>query len=183
MKKILLLISSLLTLLFLSGCGEEATTIVEDNGSFEDLKVQGNKNFELKTTDGKTIPFNIENNVLTSKELSGKYVMFNFWATWCAPCIQEMPILTKLQEKNTDKFQIIGVLMEKDKDPKKLEEFMTTFKMNFPVTVGDENYRMAKTFDGVKMFPESFLYGSNGKFIKKFVGEVTEKEILEIINK
>jgi len=184
MKNILLALSVIFSLLFLTGCGsEEATTIVEDSGSFKDLKKQSNKNYTFNTTDGKTIKFKVENDVLTSKELNGKYVMLNFWATWCAPCIKEMPILTSLQEKYGDKLQIIGILMEKNKDPKELADFMTKFKMNFPVTIGEENYRIAKAFDDVNMFPESFVYAPDGKFLKKYIGEVNPADIETLIDK
>lgn len=184
MKKLFLIFTSIVVLVLFTGCNsnEEATTIIEDNGSFNELKVQSNKNYIFNTTDGKTIEFKVENETLISKQLNGKYVMLNFWATWCAPCIKEMPILTSLQEKYGDKLQIIGILIE-DKDPKELADFMTKYKMNFPVTIGAENYRIAKAFDDVKMFPESFLYGKDGKFVKKYVGEVPSVELEAIINK
>ena len=185
MKKLFLIASTIITILVFSGCNsdEEATTIIEDNKSFKELKAQSNKNYSFKTTDGKTIELKVENDVLTSKQLNGKYVMLNFWATWCAPCIREMPILTSLQEKYADKFQIIGILIEKNKDVKELADFMTKYKMNFPVTIGDENYRIAKAFDDVKMFPESFVYAPNGKFLKKYIGEVEPTDIEKLINK
>lgn len=185
MKKILLTISTVFALVFFSGCGgEEATTIVEESGSFKDLKVQSNKNYNLLTTDAKTISFKVENQMLTTTnpDLNGKYVLFNFWATWCAPCIKEMPTLVNFYEKYKDKFVIVGVLIEK-KDPEQLRAFMEKFKMNFPVTVGEENYRMAKAFDDVKMFPESFLYGPDGKFIEKFIGEIDGSELEAILGK
>lgn len=185
MKKIFLIFSSVIAVLLFSGCNsnEEATTIIEDNKSFGELKAASNKNYVFKTTDGKTIEFKVENDILTSKKLNGKYVMLNFWATWCAPCIREMPILTSLQEKHSDKFQIIGILIEKNKDAKELADFMTKYKMNFPVTIGDENYRIAKNFDDVNMFPESFLYAPDGKFLKKYVGEVNSDDLEALINK
>ncbi len=184
MKKFLLIFSSILATILLTGCGEEATTIVEDEGSFKELKVQGNKNYNLTTTEGKTIKFNVDNEILTSKELNGKFVLLNFWATWCAPCIKEMPILVELQKKYGDRLQIIGILVEKGKGPKELEEFMKRFGMNFPVTVGmDENYRIAQAFDEVKMFPESFLFGPDGQFIEKYVGEVEASVLEEIFDK
>lgn len=181
MKSLFLVASTVFALAFFSGCGDEATTIVEDTGSFKEQKVQSNKNYHLKTTDGKDIKFTIENDTLTSKELNGKYVLINFWATWCAPCIQEMPTLVKLQKENANKLQIVGVLIEKNKDPKELAEFMEKFGMNFPVTVGEENYRMAKAFDDVKMFPESFVYAPNGKFLEKFIGEIEEDQLKKLI--
>ena len=184
MKNFLLMCSSILIVVLLSGCGsEDAKTIIEDSGDFKDLKVLSNKTYNLKTLDGKTITFKVEDGVLTSKQLNGKIVLINFWATWCAPCLEEMPTFSKLYEKYNDKFEIIGVLMEKNKDAKELALFIKEFNMKFPITEGDENYRIAHAFDEVKMYPESFLYDSKGKFIKKYVGVVDATELESIINK
>lgn len=183
MKKFLLIFSSILAVVLLSGCGsEDAKTIIEDSGDFQELKVKSNKTYNLKTIDGKTITFKVENNILTSEQLKGKVVLLNFWATWCAPCIEEMPTFTKLYDKYNDKFEIIGILMEKNKDAKELALFIDKFAMKFPVTEGEENYRMAEAFDQVRMFPESFLYDSKGKFVKKYVGVVDATELESIIN-
>ncbi|PLY07592.1 MAG: hypothetical protein C0625_05295 [Arcobacter sp.] len=184
MKKFLIIFSSILFVFLFSGCGgEDAKTIIEDSGDFKDLKVKSNKTYNLKTTDGKTITFKVENDVLTSEQLKGKVVLLNFWATWCAPCLEEMPTFVKLYEKYSDKFEIIGILMEKNKDAKELADFMARFNMKFPVTQGDENYRIAQAFDEVKMYPESFLYNKDGKFEKKYIGVVDAIELESIINR
>ena len=183
MKKLIFISSSILFVLLFSGCGDEAKTIIEDEGSFKDLKVQSNKTYDFKTTDGKTITLKVENNVLTSKQLEGKKVLLNFWATWCAPCLEEMPVFNRIYEKYNDKFEIIGILMEKNKNSNELATFMKNYNMKFPVVVGDENYRAAKAFDDVKMFPESFLFDEKGNFVKKYVGTVDEAGIELLLNK
>lgn len=184
MKKLFLIFSSILLVLSFSGCGgEDAKTIIEDDSSFEDLKAQGNKTYNFTTTEGETITLRVENDILTSKQLEGKTVLLNFWATWCAPCLEEMPLFARLYEKHKDKFEIIAILIEENKDPNELKEFMERFSMTFPVVVGDENYRAAMAFDDVRMFPESFLFGRDGKFIKKYVGIVDEEELESFIIK
>ncbi|MGB6329861.1 MAG: TlpA disulfide reductase family protein [Halarcobacter sp.] len=183
MKKLFLIFSSILLVLLFTGCGDDAKTIIEDEGSFNDLKVQGNKTYNFVTTEGKSITLKVDNNVLTSKQLEGKTVLLNFWATWCAPCLEEIPLFNKLYEKYNDKLEIIGILIEKNKKPEELQEFMTKLNMKFPVVVGDENYRAAKAFDDVKMFPESFVFGKDGKFLKKYVGVVDEAGLESLINK
>jgi hypothetical protein len=60
---------------------------------------------------------------------------------------------------------------------------MTKYKMKFPVTIGAENFRMAKAFDNVTKIPESFLYAKDGKFIKKYVGEIGKVDLEKYINK
>lgn len=179
------LFASLLGAFILTGCTDEASeakTIVEDNSSFDDLKYQSNKTFNLKTTDNKEIILNLEGNVLTSK-LKGKVIVLNFWATWCPPCIEEMPMFNKLHDKYPDKLALIGILFEKNKNKDELAAFIKKHKMKFPVTVGPENFRLSTYFDEIKMVPESYVFDQNGKFLKKFVGVVDEKELESFITK
>jgi thiol-disulfide isomerase/thioredoxin len=186
MKFLSLSIIAMALSLVLVGCGgsdNEAKTIVEDNTSFDELKAQSNKTYRLKTLEGKVITVTVENQKLVSKDLEGKVVLINFWATWCPPCKKEIPTFNALYEKYQDKFEILGVLYEKGKDIKELEAFVKEFKMKFPVTIDEaENFRMAKAFDDVKRVPESFIYGADGTFLEKFVGVVDEKVLEEYIN-
>lgn len=171
---------TLCTLLFLSGCTESseesaAVEIVSDNKSFEKTveNIKESK-FELTTTTGKKINIELVGNSLISKELNGKVVLLNFWATWCPPCIKEMPMFNEMYEKYNDKFEIIAVLYERDKDPIELESFMKKHNIKFPVTVSSVNFDLAKAIGNVQRIPESFLYTKDGMFIEKFVGEADE---------
>lgn len=178
MRLILIYLSTIFMILVFSGCdSNEAKTIVEDNKSFNELKAMSNKTYTLVTTDGKKIVFKLEDDKLISEELKGKSVLINIWATWCPPCKKEIPAFNKLYEKYSDKFEIIGVLFEKDKDPQELAAFMNELNMKFPVTVGEENFRIAKFFNDVKKVPESFLYDKDGNFIKKYIGEVDQNDL------
>lgn len=186
MRFIKLIVSiAFLSTLFI-GCtnqDDEAKTIIEDNASFDELKALGNKNYSLTTTDGKKIDLKVENETLTSKQLAGKTVLVNFWATWCAPCLKEIPTFNHLYEKYKDKFEIVAVLYEHDKDPQELDAFIKKYNIKFPVLVGEENFRMAKAFDDVKRVPESFVYGKDGKFLEKFIGVVDENILEKYITK
>lgn len=181
MKKLVLFLTVLFAVFFFTGCGDsqEAQTIVEDNNTFQELKKQSNKTYNLVTTEGKTISLKVENDILTTSDpmLKDKVVLLNFWATWCPPCKKEMPTLNRLYEMYQKDFIIIGILYEKNKDAKELAKFMSDYNMKFPVTVSEENFRMAKAFDDVRKIPESFIYGKDGKFLEKFVGEIPEDVI------
>ncbi|RXK13891.1 thioredoxin [Halarcobacter mediterraneus] len=185
MKKLSILFFAFLATFLFTACNsnDEAVSVKEDSSSFEELKKISNKTYTLKTVDDKTITLKVENEQLTSKQLEGKFVLINFWATWCPPCIKEMPTLNKIYEKYNDKFEIIGVLFEKNKDEKQLKEFISKHNIKFPIVVGDENFRMAKAFDDIKKIPESFLYSKDGKFIKRFIGEIGEKELEKYLSK
>lgn len=185
MKKLVLFSAVLFAVFFFTGCGDsdEAQTIVEDNSSFQELKKESNKTYSLVTTDGKPLVVTVENDILTTDDpaLKGKVILLNFWATWCPPCKKEMPTLNRLYEMYQNDFVIVGILYEKNKDSAVLAKFMSDYNMKFPVTVSEENFRMAKAFDNVRKIPESFMYGKDGKFLEKFVGEIPEEKIEKLI--
>ena len=159
---------------------QKAQEVQNVNSSYTE-KIKNQNDFILTTTDGKEISFELSNDVLSSKQLNGKIVLINFWATWCPPCIKEMPSFVKLQEKYKDNFIILGVLFDKKLKKEELEIFMKKYNMNFPVTFGDENYRLASYMDDVKMIPESFLYSKEGLLLQKFVGEISEAKLEQYI--
>ncbi len=172
MKLKLFLASIFATFLF-SGCfsGEDTATVIEDNTPSE-TKVAKSKTYTLKTMKNETINIELVNDLLISDQLNGKIVLINFWATWCPPCKKEMPDFVKLQEKYKDRFVVVGVLMEKDKDRAEVQKFLDELKINFPITIDSDNFKFAKEFRDVKRFPESYLFSKGGLLYKEFIGEV-----------
>ncbi|XPV67403.1 MAG: TlpA family protein disulfide reductase [Halarcobacter sp.] len=170
---------------FFAACSseDEAKTIVDDSKSFSQLKKESNKNFKLTKLDNKKLELTIENGILSSKTLNGKYVLVNFWATWCPPCIKEIPTFNRIYEKYKDKFEIIGVLYEHDKNIDELKDFIKKHNIKFPVVIGEENFRLAKLLDDVKKVPESFLYSKDGKYIRKYIGEVDAVDLENVLKK
>lgn len=179
MKIKFVLVYSIIFSLFFIGCESKPQQAQEVQATVLQKKneIVKSDNYTLTTTTGEEIILEVTNDVLFSKKLNGKMVLINFWATWCKPCVKEMPTFNELQEKYKNDFIIVGVLFEEEKDEKDLLAFMTKYKVNFPVTVGKENFRLAKTFDDVKMIPESFLYNKEGFFIEKFVGEIKKSKL------
>ncbi len=176
----------LTSVLLFTACEEngQAITVIEDtNASFKELKAKIDTTYSLLTIDGKTILIDLKDNKLLSKELEGKTVLLNFWATWCPPCIEEMPMLNKVYEEYKKDFVVIGILYEKNKDKEVLKAFIKKHKMKFPVTISAENFRLAKNIGNVSRIPESFLYDENGNFIKKYVGVIDEDELRKHLDK
>lgn len=176
MKLKILAIFAVAFALFFTGCESKPQKAqeVESKGVSEAVQ---SKTYNLKTIEGKTITFEAANGVLISKQLNGKLVLINFWATWCPPCIKEMPTFVEMQEKYKDDLMIIGVLFEKEKDQEELAAFLKKYKINFDITIGPENFVLAKDFGNVTKIPESFLYSKEGFLIEKFVGEVNEARL------
>ncbi|HEY0284685.1 MAG TPA: TlpA disulfide reductase family protein [Vicinamibacterales bacterium] len=119
----------------------------------------------MTTLDGKTI---------TSKDLAGKVVIVNFWATWCAPCRAEIPDLVKLQTQYKDHLVIIGVLSEDEPGPN-VSRFVADYKMNYPVVA--ETPELSAAFTGIYALPTTFMVGPDGRMMQKHIGQIRPAQI------
>jgi peroxiredoxin len=95
----------------------------------------------------------------TFQQLQGKVVLVNFWATWCPPCIEEMPAMERLWRKHKDAgFVLVAVSV--DTDPQKVTPFVNEHKLTFPVAF-DTKMATADRY-GVRALPSSFIVGRDG---------------------
>ena len=112
----------------------------------------------------------------------GKVVLLDFWATWCTPCLGEIPHFVAFQNQYREQgLQVIGISM--DDGPKPVREFYQQFKMNYPVALGTD--KLAEAYGGVLGLPVTFLIGRDGQVAAKYVGEVQmpvlEQEIKSLL--
>jgi peroxiredoxin len=106
--------------------------------------------------------------------LRGKVVLLNFWATWCAPCQQEMPVFSKWQrEYGPQGLAVIGISMDDDEDS--AQKLVERLKISYPVAMGDA--KLGKLYGGVLGLPMTFLIGSDGKVLAQFQGETDLKSM------
>lgn len=107
----------------------------------------------------------------------GKWVLVNFWATWCAPCLDEIPDLADLYNAHKNKdLMVIGVAMEYP-SPQIVLDFLKENPIPYPVVMGD--YKMAKQIGAVEALPTSFLFDPKGKLASYQPGPVTRKSVEE----
>lgn len=140
------------------------------------------QSFNLITTDEKFISFKSTTNGLDFDEFKGKKaILIDVFATWCPPCIEEIPVLKEVREKYKDNFEIVSVLFEQDKTKEEIVQFIAKHGITYPITMGEENFRLAKELGDIKKVPEMFLFSKDGKFVKKFVGKIPKEELEQYI--
>ncbi|KRE90972.1 hypothetical protein ASG87_02245 [Frateuria sp. Soil773] len=109
----------------------------------------------------------------------GRWVIVNFWATWCIPCIKEMPDISRFVSAHKDKVGAIGLAYD-DSDPADIEAFVAKHPVSYPVAqVTLDN--PPKDFDEPRGLPTTYLIGPDGKVARRFVGPVTEKSLGDAI--
>ena len=106
---------------------------------------------------------------ISSRDWQGKATIVNFWATWCAPCLEEIPDLIQLQDRYPDHLQIVGVSM--DEGPvEEVKAFVREHGMNYPVVMTTPE--LQRSFPGVFALPTSFILDPEVRTVQKHVGLV-----------
>lgn len=120
----------------------------------------------------------LDGSTLSAAELEGKVAVIDFWATWCPPCIKEIPGYVELQEKyGDDGLVIVGISLDQQ-GPEVVQRFVERNGINYPIVMGDE--AVAEAFGGVRSIPTTFLIDREGQIRHQKVGaaELSEYEPL-----
>ena len=112
-----------------------------------------------------------DNTMLDSSQLSGKVLLVCFFATWCPPCVHEIPSLVALQNSfKSQGFSVVAFSMEK-KNQTGLKNLVAKYRINYPVVLADS--AVLKNFEGVTGIPVSYLVNRRGEIVKRFLGLVS----------
>jgi thiol-disulfide isomerase/thioredoxin len=104
----------------------------------------------------------------------GKWVVVNFWATWCGPCLKEMPELSALDAMR-ENIEVIGLAYE-DIKPEEMTAFLKVHPVVYPVAIVDV-YAPPADFASPRGLPMTYLIAPDGTIAKQFLGPVTARDI------
>jgi thiol-disulfide isomerase/thioredoxin len=120
----------------------------------------------VKTLDGSTFDLSAQ---------SGKWVIVNFWATWCSPCLKELPDISAFVAAHKDKVAAIGLDFE-DAEKDEIEQFLKKHPLSYPVAQVDIDHP-PKDFDTPKGLPNTYVIAPDGHVAKAFMGPITTKDL------
>ena len=110
--------------------------------------------------------------VHTDQTTKGKYLVVNFWATWCPPCLKEIPAFVEFYEANKGKVLILGLDYEQA-DKRAILDFTDTFMVSYPIILFDKNNGpQFSRFGEVFGMPTTYIYNPEGQLVDFKMGEM-----------
>jgi len=122
-----------------------------------------------------------EGNIFTEKNTRGKYLVINFWATWCTPCLKEIPAFVKFYDKHSDHVEILGLDFE-PVDLEVINDYVGRFSINYPIVLyNDDNDSEYLNFGEIVGMPTTQIYSPEGELLHTYMGEITLDDLYEFI--
>lgn len=191
-KPTLFLTLVFVALLTLQGCGKKEEKSTESQKKTEQnvtaqTQDEGPSTITLHTTDGSDILLTATPKGILFDGYEGRVVLLDFFATWCPPCRAEIPHLADIQSAYKGKVQIIGVLMEDNKDDLEIKKFEKEMGINFPIANSPANFALSDALGGIRSLPTMVMYDTKGDYFTHYVGaapqEMIEADIQRAINR
>lgn len=165
-KKSLLLAFFIIISINVHECAYAADAINTKDNITQNVKI---KDFTVKDITGKKHSLS---------QYKGKWVIVNYWATWCPPCLEEVPDLVALYDSRKNKdVMVLGVVFDY-KNTKEVTEYVDDMLMSYPIVLGDD--AVMQQIGSVDVLPTSYIFSPRGELVKTKRGLVT-KHYLETI--
>ncbi len=188
MKFKILTFFTILPILCFLGCGsKEKTQEKTKKVEIEEKKLEKKIiSYKLKTLENKEINIQLDEEKIILKEYPNKVVLLSFFASWCPPCLAEIPSLIKLQKIYKKNFSIIGVILEKNKTNEEIINFQKEQHINYPIVNSEENFKLSDGLGYIRSIPTMFLIDKEQNLYQKYTGIIPfpmlERDIKNIIN-
>jgi peroxiredoxin len=202
--KLFLIISLISTLFFSCGKKEQVTDKQEKKDNNTGIKKDTDnkqssetKLFSLKSAsnpdkkgDIPDIKWVEDGKTVSTGDLKGKVILINFWATWCKPCVGELPDLSKIYVELKDKgFEMLGISVMQENGGEPVNAFIKHNYMPYKIIEGNEDVVKAFSYsigEGINSIPRTFIIDKTGKIVEKLIGVKSEKNkehIQELVEK
>jgi thiol-disulfide isomerase/thioredoxin len=120
--------------------------------------------------------------MVSPADFAGKTVLINFWATWCAPCRQEMPMLMDLQRKHgAEGLQVVGIALD---DVRQVRDFVETYGISYPILMGETDvFETSAAYGNTEgVLPFSLLVDNLGIVRWQYAGKIKQEQITDILS-
>ena len=104
----------------------------------------------------------------------GKWVLVNYWATWCPPCLEEIPDLVALHENKKNNLVVIGVAMDY-RSARQVTDFADGLLVDYPIVLGNDE--VVRQIGPVRGLPTTYLFNPDGKMVAQQVGAITREMV------
>lgn len=113
-------------------------------------------------------------------DYKGKWVLVNYWATWCPPCLEEIPDLVSLYDAHKDKnLVVLGVALEY-KSAKEVADYVDDMLMSYPIVLGND--KVTAQIGPSEVLPTTYIFNPQGKLVKTRRGLITKQYIEQLIS-
>lgn len=125
------------------------------------------------------LPSAVDGTLIDSDAYQGRVRLINFFATWCPPCMEEIPTLIELADKfGSNGFSVIGLSVDQS-EREVVKKFVNKMKITYPVLMADE--AVSSAFGGISGIPVSFLVARDGTLVRRYLGYVDHRVLLRDI--
>ena len=122
----------------------------------------------------------LDGHEVNSGQFKGKVVVLDFWATWCGPCVAEIPSYVELQKKyGKDGLVVIGALSHDRNTAAQIKAFAEKHEMNYTIVVSDDDIEQA--FGGFEAIPTTFLINRSGRIVHQKTGAMPHEEYEKLV--